>query len=232
MKSPRLFFAFLLMVLITAACGGSEQPADTPEPADAPTLDPAAFEAAVAATVAAELTRYAEENPSPTPPPATDTPEPGPSPTPSQTPEPLPTISDTALEDHALFLADVTIPDGTQIIAGETFTKTWRLRNIGTNPWTTEYAFVFVNGDRMEGTPINLTQEVQPGAALEISIAMVAPQEGGTYEGFWMFTNADGAIFGIGPDANQAVLVSIVVIEPTATPTPTRTPTPTLTPTP
>ena len=231
MKTPKLVIAILLLALLAAACGGTDATAETFPPAEAPTLDPAAFETAVAATVAAELTQIALENPSPTPPSPTDTPEPGPTLPPTETPEPSPTISDTALEDHALFVADVTIPDGTEIIGGETFTKTWRLRNIGTNTWTTEYSFVFVNGDRMEGTPINFTAEVLPGGTVDISIPMVAPLEGGTYEGFWMLADADGAVFGIGITADQAVLVSIVAIPPTATPTATATSAPTATPT-
>jgi hypothetical protein len=58
---------------------------------------------------------------------------------------------------------------------------------------------------------------------------MIAPLTGGTYEGYWMLANADGLVFGIGDEGNQAVLVSIVAIEPTAVPTntPTATPTPT-----
>jgi len=34
--------------------------------------------------------------------------------------------------DWAQFIADVTEPDGTRYDPGATFTKTWRLRNIGT----------------------------------------------------------------------------------------------------
>lgn len=224
-------FLTILFTLIFAACSpsGTPEATDAPPP-DAPTMDPALLDAAVAATVSAELTRIAVENPSPTVAPATNTPEPSP----TATTPPTPTLSPLALDDHALFLADVTIPDGTEVIGGEPFTKTWRLQNIGLNTWTTEYSFVFVAGELMDGFPILLEEDVPPGGTVELSITMIAPLVGGTYEGYWMLANADGFVFGIGEQANQAVLVSIVVIEPTPIPTstPTLTPAPTNTPTP
>ena len=47
------------------------------------------------------------------------------------------------------FVKDVTIPDGTKITGGTSFTKTWRLRNAGSCTWTTEYDLAFVKGDQM-----------------------------------------------------------------------------------
>jgi hypothetical protein len=223
MKKKMLFT--LLLMLLLAACSPNSTPEATEAQQDAPTMDVAVLNAAVEATVSAELTRIAVENPSPTPEPATDTPEP----TATEIVQPSPTISPLALDDHALFLADITIPDGTQVIGGEPFTKTWRLQNIGLNTWTTDYSFVLVAGELMDGFPVFLEEDVPPGGTVDISITMIAPLTGGTYEGYWMLANADGLVFGIGDEGNQAVLVSIVAIEPTAVPTntPTATPTPT-----
>ena len=54
---------------------------------------------------------------------------PPPTPTPGTvTPTPIPPASC----DRAQFIADVTVPDGTNFVPGATFTKTWRLRNVGT----------------------------------------------------------------------------------------------------
>ena len=39
--------------------------------------------------------------------------------------------------DWAQFVADVTVPDGARYDPNAAFTKTWRLRNIGTCTWTT-----------------------------------------------------------------------------------------------
>jgi hypothetical protein len=35
----------------------------------------------------------------------------------------------------SLFVADVTIPDGTVVEPGQQFTKTWEIANVGTVPW-------------------------------------------------------------------------------------------------
>jgi hypothetical protein len=233
MKKKFLVVSCAALLILLAACGQAGTATETASPTEppaAPTLDQAALDAAVAATVAAELTRIAVENPSPTPAP-TNTPEPTDPPT--AVPSPTATVGAEALENHALFLADVTIPDGTQIVADTPFTKTWRLQNIGFNTWTTDFTVVFVNGDRMEGAPINLPVGVPPGGTVDITIAMVAPSEAGAYEGYWMLADADGNVFGLGEAADQAFLVSIVVLPaPTATPTlaPTETPAPTATP--
>ncbi|PIU90073.1 MAG: hypothetical protein COS63_04110, partial [Anaerolineae bacterium CG06_land_8_20_14_3_00_57_67] len=48
--------------------------------------------------------------------------------------------------DWAQFVADITVPDGASFAPGAAFTKTWRLKNIGTCTWTTSYALVFVSG--------------------------------------------------------------------------------------
>ncbi len=234
MKTLKRTIFSLVILTILAACGGSPSGTDTPTQ-PAPTLNPTEMNAAVEATVSAELTRIALENP-PTEAPPTITPTPEPTQPPTNVPSPSPTISDLALDDQAFFVEDVTIPDGSEIVGGTEFVKTWRLLNNGLNTWTVEYTFVFVNGDRMEGFPITLDREVVPGSTIDISIPMIAPLEGGVYEGFWMLANEDNVVFGVGEDGKQAVVVSIIVIEPTVTPTatPTRAPsaTPTRTPTP
>src|SRR5688572_33446410 len=69
--------------------------------------------------------------------PATATPVP-----PTSTPvRPTNTAIPTAAAycDWVAFIKDVTVPDGTQLSAGEVFTKTWRLQNRGTCTWTPDY---------------------------------------------------------------------------------------------
>ena len=39
--------------------------------------------------------------------------------------------------DQAQFVSDLTVPDGSSFAPGATFTKTWRLKTIGTCTWTT-----------------------------------------------------------------------------------------------
>ncbi len=114
--------------------------------------------------------------------------------------------------DWAQFIADVTVPDGTTYAPGTAFTKTWRLKNIGTCTWTTSYALVFVSGSQM-GAPsaVNLPSSVAPGGTIDISVNMTAPSTNGHYRGYWQLRNASGVLFGIGTYANKSFWVDINV---------------------
>jgi hypothetical protein len=129
---------------------------------------------------------------------------------------------------------DITIPDDTQFLPGETFTKIWRLQNIGACTWTSDYAARFFYGDRIGAAEIVfLGREVLPGDNVDIAVDMQAPNEPGSYQGNWKLVNARGQFFGIGPRGDAPFWVRIMVLRiATQTPTPTITSTPTSTPTP
>ena len=114
--------------------------------------------------------------------------------------------------DWAQFIADVSVPDGTSFAPGAAFTKTWRLKNIGTCTWTTSYALVFVSGSLM-GAPsvVNLPSSVAPGGTIDLSVNMTAPAVNGRYRGYWQLRNASGVLFGIGTYANKSFWVDINV---------------------
>jgi uncharacterized repeat protein (TIGR01451 family) len=106
----------------------------------------------------------------------------------------------TSLCDAAQFLGDITIPDGTSIAPGASFTKTWRLMNVGTCTWTTSYTAIFVTGSQMSApSSINLPTSVAPSATVDISISMIAPTAPGSYKGEWELKDPGGTIFGDGP---------------------------------
>jgi hypothetical protein len=118
--------------------------------------------------------------------------------------------------DVATFIEDVTIPDDTVLEAGETFTKTWQLRNEGTCIWDTEYSLVFVDGDRLDAPEsLPFPAPVLPGDPVDLSLTLSVPEgsEPGKYRGEWKLSNADGILFGIGEGAGKAFWVQIVVEE-------------------
>lgn len=121
--------------------------------------------------------------------------------------------------NRAQFVADVTIPDGTLINPGATFTKTWRLKNVGTCTWTTAYALMFDSGYQMGGpSSVALPRSVVPGTTVDLTISLVAPSVGGSYRGYWKFRDNNGVPFGIGSDGTKSWWVDIKVSGPTATP--------------
>jgi hypothetical protein len=143
--------------------------------------------------------------------------------------EPSSTVSPTPCTDLAAFVDDVTIRDNTLVIAGAAFVKVWRLENAGTCIWDSAYAAVFIGGDKMEASsPVHLTTTVPPGSTVDLAVDMVAPDQPGSYQGFWKLIGHSGEYFGIGSDADAAFWVKIVV---PALPTETGVATPTLTPT-
>ena len=222
----------LLTILALAGC-------NLPQNQNAgPTTDPNALYTQAAMTVAAQLTQNAAGTqvvvPSATLPPSWPThtvaaptavpPTPAP-PTSTSLPPTATTVPIPC--DRASFVQDVTFPDNTEVAAGTTFVKTWRLKNNGSCTWTSGYAFVFDNGDAM-GAPASstlTTGTVPPGGTIDISVTLKAPSTAGTYRAEFKLRNAAGATFGIGDLADKTFWVQIKVVVPnTPTVTPTSTP--------
>jgi hypothetical protein len=135
--------------------------------------------------------------------------------------------------DRAQFVTDVTIPDGSIINPGSVFSKTWRLKNVGSCTWTTSYMLLFDTGAKMGGPDsVNLPNTVAPGQTVDLTINLTAPTTGGSYRGYWKFKNANGIPFGIGVGGTKSWWVDIRVPGATSnTPIPTPgTPVPTTTP--
>ena len=159
-----------------------------------------------AATVQAIVTQteYAmtQNAPTKTPIPPTATPAP-----PTNTPVP----TAIAYCDWAAFITDVTVPDGAQFAPGEVFTKTWRLKNIGTCTWTPDYDIVYSSGAQMSGTNMQMPGHVAPGQTVDVAVTFTAPSAPGHYISYWMLRNASGKLFGTGGWADETFYVDIYV---------------------
>jgi hypothetical protein len=156
----------------------------------------------------------------PTAMPPTETPLPPTAIIPTSTPIPpsatpvLPTPTNTPIPcDAAQFVADVTVPDYTPFSPGTSFTKTWRLKNIGSCAWMTSYSVVFEKGYAMtDKTIINLPARVWPGETVDVSVNMVTPSKPGNYKGNWMLRSESGRYFGVGANADKSFWALIKVI--------------------
>jgi hypothetical protein len=127
------------------------------------------------------------------------------------TPTSLSLPSATPNCDLAQFVTDVTIPDGTNFNAGDTFTKTWRLKNIGTCTWT-GYALVFDSGDAMSGASPIAIGTVASGQEVDVSVNLKAPASNGTYRGYWRIRNAGGVLIPVqGGTEGKSFFVEITV---------------------
>ena len=129
--------------------------------------------------------------------------------TPEPTVEPWPTPTCT---DEATFIKDVTIPDGTRLEAGESFSKTWRIRNSGSCTWSEGYSLIFISGYSLGGlTNVPLKGDVQSGDVVDLTVNLQSPVSNGSYKGFWMLRNSNGELFGVGDYANSPLWVMINV---------------------
>jgi len=221
----------ILCTFVLSACGpGAAKPT--------PTLSVGEIQTLAVVTFAVGLTQTALAAP-------TDTP----TPTPTDTPTPTPTQETTRTSGSGslptascyslLGIQDVTIPDNTPMTPGQTFTKTWRVRNSGTCSWEAGFRFAFVSGDAMDGTTLILDKAVAPGEEVQLSVPMTAPADKtGAVRGNWRMSTANGTFFG---DEQYVIIIvggatgtgtATATVTGTATDTPTPTETPTLTETP
>ena len=114
----------------------------------------------------------------------------------------LPTQTGTPC-NLASFVTDVTIPDDTTFLVEKPFTKTWRLKNVGTCTWTAGYKLVFDSGERMSGpeTQPLTAVAVAPGEEVDVSVNMIAPAVAGTYKSNWKIKDDKGEVFGLSSGA-------------------------------
>jgi hypothetical protein len=207
-KLSSLWVILCLGALLLSACGGGGTPeATATQPA------PEAVLTAAAETAAARMTQTAA------------------APTTQQPATPMPTVQTTITEttplsptltvtptvatggeDKLEFVADVTVPDGTTFKPGDTFVKTWKLKNTGTSTWGSGHSLVFVSGEQM-GAPasIPLSVTVPPGETADVSVSLTTPQSPGSYFSFWALRGPAGNTFAVGPNGDQPFYVQIIV---------------------
>lgn len=112
------------------------------------------------------------------------------------------------------FVSDVNVPDGTKIVAGTGFTKTWRLQNSGTCKWDTGFDLVFVGGNQMGANKVyDFPKDVAPGGTVDVSINFTAPQTEGNYTSEWMLFSNNGIRFGTGADTKGPFWVKIQSVD-------------------
>ncbi|MEX2161115.1 MAG: NBR1-Ig-like domain-containing protein [Anaerolineales bacterium] len=104
--------------------------------------------------------------------------------------------------------------DGAQIEVNENFQKRWVLKNVGTCPWTTAFSVVWIQGELFGAKSVQpfsdfTDMEIPPGERIDIGIAFIAPDEQGTYTGYWMLRSDGGTLFGLGPDGRGWFWVEI-----------------------
>lgn len=119
------------------------------------------------------------------------------------TPVPAPTLTSTLrviplTQGATIVFVGETIPDGTNIQPGQTFQKTWTLKNGGTRTWDKGFVLVRTSSspnNEILGSPeqIPLSKEVKPGETIQIGVDLVAPKQNGQYTVFYQLQDETGS---------------------------------------
>jgi len=97
---------------------------------------------------------------------------------------------------NATLVSDVTVPDGTEMKPGQSFTKTWEIQNSGTCDWNENFKIAFVGGNVFGSDTTKIRRFVAGGNATKISLKMVAPSGSGTVTSSWQMADDSGNLFG------------------------------------
>ena len=183
-KEARVLSILTVIILLLSAC-------NLPSNAVTPTSESNAVFTAAALTVDARLTQSVPFS-TPTLPLSVATNTALSVPTLPATARP-PAASATPVCDQAEFVKDITIPDGSQVSPGASFTKTWRLRNAGACQWS-GYTLVFDSGELMGATSPQTIGSVASGQEVDLSVNFTAPVSAGSYRSFWRIRNSSGVL--------------------------------------
>ncbi len=127
-------------------------------------------------------------------------------------PEPLPTLEPTVQPvtpagclDGMKFVQDLNFPDANMsspasFQPGAVIEKGWRIQNIGTCTWNSNYALAYVGSVPLNapigGNPVAIQGQVPPGQTYDITASIVAPPLPGRYQSIWNIHDPDGKYFG------------------------------------
>jgi hypothetical protein len=118
-----------------------------------------------------------------------------------------------ACTNAAAFVADISIPDDSEITTGASFIKTWRIRNSGTCTWDGRYKLAHVDGHLLGAVvgQMALPASVAPGQTIDLSVQLTAPAAAGSYRGDWKLVTPQNNLFGVGSN-NAPLWVKIKAI--------------------
>ena len=100
------------------------------------------------------------------------------------------------LNPDARYVEDVTFPDGTAVLAGSEFTKTWKIMNTGGTTWDDSYRLVFKGRNRFDGPESVPLPSLSPGQTGVVSVELTAPTHCGDCMGIWSMRGPGGAVIG------------------------------------
>ncbi|MBK8986362.1 MAG: C39 family peptidase [Chloroflexi bacterium] len=112
---------------------------------------------------------------------------------------PASTAGTPARTPDMAFVADQTIPDFEQLVAGTDFDKQWRVRNTGTRHWGDGFHLAYIEGSlaMARNNPSHVIPAAKLGEEVVITVPMTAPQgTSGQVYSMWRLKDDRGNFFG------------------------------------
>ncbi|KAJ2784928.1 hypothetical protein H4R18_000853 [Coemansia javaensis] len=114
---------------------------------------------------------------------------------------------------EAVFVEDITVPDGSAVAPGEHFVKIWSVANMGDSEWPQGTTLVHIAGEPMipgnrKAVPVVVGKRYEQ---VGVAVDLAAPTAPGRYISQWRLMTPDGHYFGSG-------LWCTIVVEPRAAP--------------
>ena len=99
------------------------------------------------------------------------------------------------VRNQAEFVADITIPDGTHVLANDTIVKTWSLRNCGNTTWTDDIVIVHQEGSLYGDVSSIPVPQASPGEIVEVTVVLQTQGlEPGNHRSVYRITDANGPL--------------------------------------
>ena len=114
---------------------------------------------------------------------------------PPQEPQEAPASAEDC-DDAMDFVADVTVPDGSEMKPGEIFQKVWRVENAGSCAWE-GYRLSHDRGPGMAQITTISIPSTDPGETADLAVEMTAPGEPGEHTARWEVQDYKGDRLGI-----------------------------------
>ncbi len=107
-------------------------------------------------------------------------------------------------------LISETIPAGTSIATGQSFTKSWVIKNTGSTTWGSTARLKWLSGDNLSNhSDVPVVGSVATGDIATFSVAMTGSAAPGSYREDWRLLDGSGEIIPV--SGSNTVAVSIVV---------------------
>lgn len=111
----------------------------------------------------------------------------------------------------ARFVSHTSGSDVARVVAGQTFKKSWLVRNDSTTTWPETCSLIPVSQSCADLSPppeAPIVGDVAPGEEVTVSVDLVAPTQPGMYEGFWRARDSSARKFG------QRLWAKVMVVAP------------------